>query len=490
MKHEKLSDALGQIRDDFITEAAGKPKKKFPVRWVSAVAAVLAVAVFAGAFLPRLRPKENDPQLSQMHPTLAPSQSSQDSGLHLSYLLAAPVYPQLAPYPVDYEEESFDAWWTEQQALHDQPEGYADNLQDYFADIIPQLLTGSGSENATCSPVNIYMALAMLAETTDGNSRQQILQLLQAKDIESLRQQAGYVWNAHYNNDGLSTSILANSLWLHQQVDYNEDTVNTLADSYYTSVFRGELGSEEMNQALQAWLNENTGGLLQEQAEDVKLSPNSVLALASTILYQVQWQEEFYEKFNTESIFHGTTGDTTQTFMNTTLSYGPYYWSDNFGAVQLLLEDGSKMWLVLPDEGITPEQILTSGEAGRFFSGDKQEKTVVVNLSLPKFDISSNMDLIPKLKNLGITDIFDGSKADFSPILTEDDGGWVDEVKHATRVSIDEKGVTAAAFTVIARCGAGMPLEDEIDFTLNRPFLFYIESRDGLPLFTGIVNQP
>ena len=146
--------------------------------------------------------------------------------------------------------------------------------------------------------------------------------------------------------------------------------------------------------------------------------------------------------------------------------------------------------LLLPDEGTTPEQILTSGEVSRFFSSDKQEKSIIVNLSLPKFDVNSNMDLIPKLKSLGITDIFDGTTADFSPILTEDDGGWVDEVKHATRVAIDEKGVTAAAFTLIARCGAGMPMEDEIDFTLDRPFLFYIESRDGLPLFTGIVNKP
>lgn len=490
MKHEKLSDALGQIRDDFITEAAGKPKKKFPVRWVSAVAAVLAVAVFAGAFLPRLRPKENDPQLSETHPTLAPSQSSQDSGLHLSYLLAAPVYPQLAPYPVDYEEESFDAWWTEQQALHDQPEGYADNLQGYFAALIPQLLVGAGDENVTCSPVNIYMALAMLTETTDSNSRQQILDLLQADSVETLREQAGQVWKAHYNNDGLSTSILANSLWLHQQVGYKEDTVNILADSYYASVFRGALGSEEMNQALRSWLNENTGGLLDQQVQDVKLSPNTVLALASTILYQVQWQDEFNKSLNTEDTFHGAGGDTTETFMHTTLGYGPYYWSDHFSAVNLYLEDGSRMWLVLPDEGVSPEEILKSGEVSRFFSEEKNEKIMTVNLSLPKFDICSDMDLIPKLKSLGVTDIFQSGKADFSPILAEDDGGWVDQVKHAARVAIDEKGVTAAAFTVIARCGAGMPPEEEIDFTLDRPFLFYIESKDGLPLFTGIVNEP
>ena len=93
------------------------------------------------------------------------------------------------------------------------------------------------------------------------------------------------------------------------------------------------------------------------------------------------------------------------------------------------------------------------------------------------------------LKALGVTDIFVSGTADFSAILPKDDGGYIDQVKHAARVLIDEKGVTAAAFTVIARYGAAMPPEDEMDFTLDRPFLFIVESRDGLPLFTGIVNQ-
>ena len=114
----------------------------------------------------------------------------------------------------------------------------------------------------------------------------------------------------------------------------------------------------------------------------------------------------------------------------------------------------------------------------------------MVHLSVPKFDISSDMELTQQLKNLGITDIFLPGTADFSPIIPENDGGCVDQVKHAARVAIDEEGVTAAAFTVILRDGAGMPPSDEMDFVLDRPFLFVIESQDGLPLFAGVVNQP
>ena len=56
---------------------------------------------------------------------------------------------------------------------------------------------------------------------------------------------------------------------------------------------------------------------------------------------------------------------------------------------------------------------------------------------------------------------------------------------------IDEKGCEAAAYTVImVEESAAMLPEEEVDFVLNRPFLFAIAGADGLPLFVGIVNQP
>ena len=34
------------------------------------------------------------------------------------------------------------------------------------------------------------------------------------------------------------------------------------------------------------------------------------------------------------------------------------------------------------------------------------------------------------------------------------------------------------------------PLAEEMDFVLDRPFLFAITESDGLPLFVGAVNRP
>ena len=76
--------------------------------------------------------------------------------------------------------------------------------------------------------------------------------------------------------------------------------------------------------------------------------------------------------------------------------------------------------------------------------------------------------------------------------MTDDvDSIYVSKAQHDVRVTVDEDGVEAAAFTVMAMSGAGAPADEveEIDFTVDRPFLFAIMSDDNLPLFAGVVNQ-
>ena len=59
------------------------------------------------------------------------------------------------------------------------------------------------------------------------------------------------------------------------------------------------------------------------------------------------------------------------------------------------------------------------------------------------------------------------------------------------RVAIDEDGVTAVAYTlIVTKNGAAPPPDDEVDFVVDRPFLFLITGADDVPLFAGVVNQP
>lgn len=432
--------------------------------------------------------------------TKEPPQSSVTPAEH-HYQLVKATYPVQVPFPSAdvYEDwDEYDAqwelWWEDTNRWR---EGQVDSdvLADFLTTAVPELLTGTMG-NEVCSPVNIYMALAMLAEITDGSSRAQILDLLGEESIDSLRETSSSVWKTSYRDDGAVASILASSLWLNEGIEFVQETLDILAQTYYASSYMGEMGGEGMNAALRGWINEQTGGLLEQQAADLELSPETILALATTVYFRAKWSDEFNPKYTTEGEFDILSpdgGTIPCEFMNSSRT-GTYYWSDKFSAVSKRLENGGNLWFIRPDhaDGVSVGELLDDPTTMEFILADgewENNKFLVVNLSVPKFDVAGEKDLTGSLKRLGITDVFDQSAADFTPVTTTK-GIYVSEVEHAARVAIDEEGVTAAAYTVIPAPGAAMPPEEEVDFVLDKPFLFAITSETGLPLFMGVVQTP
>lgn len=472
MKSDKLQNAIGMVDEDLILRAEEKPKKKIPKfiwKWSAAIAAALVFAIGFGILF------------GNANPTLQVQ------------ALCEAEYPKMAPYPNENLpgfSAKYDAWSDDRRERRSYI-GKGSLSEEYLRATATELLGDAGAENLVYSPLNIYMALSMLAEITDGESRTQILSLLGETDVETLRENANALWNANYRNDGAVTSILASSLWLNEDVAFRQDTLNTLAESHYASSYQGTMGTDAMDKALQNWLNEQTGGLLKDQIDGIETTPETILALATTIYFQAKWAEEFSESRTEKDIFHGANGDTTADFMKQTLWYGNYYWGENYSATYKGLEGSGKMWFILPDEGVSIDELLASDAVLDLMANGTYEnkKSIRIHLSLPKFDVSSKIDLAEKMQALGITDCFDMEKADFSPLLTEDMPAHLSSAEHGARVAIDEEGVTAAAYTVMMEAGAAQPPENEIDFVLDRPFLFVITGEDGSPLFMGVVNS-
>lgn len=496
MKNKKIAEALNEVDDRYLNDAA-LPRVRRPY-WITAVAAILAVMITI-SLIPGFH---NDPDAPTTNMDVTQSTSNGDAEpspeapVQLSGLLAEPTLPTLVPYPIfsDYSDEEayFDAlteWRRGQNAQFSQPKGYADSLTDFFLRSNREFL--SGEENQAFSPVNVYLAMAMLAETTDGNSRQQILDLFGADSIQSLRTQADHMWNAHYNNDGQTTLLLANSVWLDNWYTFRSDTVDRLASIYAASVFSDDLGTEDSNQQLRAWLNKMTGGLLKEQAENIKFPQATCFALASTIYFKAGWETEFPENLTSDGTFHAPTGDETVSFMANAVE-GVCYYGSNFRAVRLELTGNNGMWIILPNEGVTVAQILSGDEYLQMTldpSGWENRSYAILNIKLPKFDVTGENNLIEGMQNLGLSDIFDPDLSDFTPMTTDSDRLFVSQINHAARVTIDEKGVEAAAFTVIMVEDEACP-SDVIDFAVDRPFLFVISGQDHLPLFSGVVTNP
>ena len=498
---EKIFSGITNIDDDIIEEAQEKlsVKRNNSKKFIPVVVSAAAICLCGAAFGIVTAMNSNAPASAD-----GEMSGKRSSKAVADKLIARAVYPGMPQYPEDLDSgdeeelwkyhEKYDEWSKAKAALRKQPEGYADGIDTFLTESMRAMLTTGGTDNRVYSPMSAFMALSMSAEITGGNTRQQILDLLGQKSIEDLRSHANSIWKANYSDDGMAKCVLASSLWLRDDMKYNTTTVNSLAENYYSSVFSGKPGTADYDAALQGWLNEQTDGQLESCVEGIKLDPEMIITLASTVDYAGKWVDKFDPAQTKEAVFHAPTGDISCDFLNKETDM-QYWWSDKFAAVSLQLEQNGSMRLILPDEGITPEELLRDDVTMKFLTSEKiykdfDNKYAMVELSIPKFDVSCETDIADMLKGLGVTDAFDGSVSDFSPLTDEDHLDiFISNAKHAARVQIDEEGCRASALTVMQYSGAAVP-DGKAQFILDRPFIFEIMSNTGFPLFAGIVNVP
>lgn len=419
-----------------------------------------------------------------------------------AYAIALPTYPDLPQYPAEpafdteaawerYQEE-YDVYWNAWRDYRDEvPALYkTPALEEALAAFTGEstALALAGEDNRIYSPVSLWFALAMLAETTGGETRRQVLDALGASDLEQLRDWADILWHTLYQDDGTATTLLGNSIWLNENVTFHQDVLENLAEHYYAGSYQVPMGTDEADQALADWVAEQTKGLIGADGKVLETTSDTLNVLASTLYFQAGWSDEFNDRLTEEDIF--TSADGTETridFMHTTRD-GSFLRQNGYQAASLGTKGGT-MTFVLPDEGVTPADLLKDPDFLTEVTQFEDEIYGEVQWSVPKFDVDSTLNLKPTLEGLGITRVFDAGTSDFTP-LTDLEPVWLDQAKQIARVKVDEKGVEAAAATLMANAGAGAPPEDPkiCVMDLNRPFLFII--RDGSAiLFVGVVEQ-
>jgi len=465
--NEKVAKALGYVEDGYVSRAA--KRKRVRRRFTAAIAALLALVIFwETPSIPLF--------ISAKAVSIAPESRTGERPGHGT--------------------EEFEQWYDARKYRSNILKDYVGPIRGFSQEASQYVLSGTDMVNRVWSPVNAYISLAMTAELTGGNTQADILEVLRAKNAASLRSGISAIWESLYEDNGKEICVLANSLWLDDEFDYHQQAMDDLAYHYYASVYQGDLGSDRTNRAITNWLNNQTGGLLKDRTDKVALDPAvSCLALASTIYFQSQWNDKFDSKKNTQDVFHTVEGDIECTYMNMDLYEMNYYWGEDFGAVQMWLENGSNMWFILPDEDKTVDDVLSSGEYGAMLARDPyftegNKKWMKVNLSVPKFDVSATADLKSALSEMGLEQLFQPYGNDFSPSIESELPIFLDEIHQDTRVTIDEEGVTAASYILLEfGAGAAAPPDEIIDFVMDRPFIFAV-TKEQIPLFIGTVNNP
>ena len=433
-----------------------------------------------------------------------PGKPAQASTVQASQALSEPVYPQFPTYPElpVMGNGDAEAYYDALNSYHDAlqairgpgiTEEIQENLNRFAAKSTPLVLAGREGENTIYSPLSLWSALAMLAQCAEGNSRQQVLDAIDAANASQLQEDVSRIWRALYTDDGSSSLLLANSIWLNSgmQGAYVQNTLDILAQKHFAGVYSIPMGTSQADQAVTDWVKKQTNGLIGGDTPVVQTDPETLALLASSLYYRAGWMDEFSPELTEEDIFTDASGQDSRTdFMHMTQD-GSFLRQEGWQAAQLRTRLG-EMIFVLPDQGITPDSLLQNPDflPGLSIHGHGDQSIWgEIRWSVPKFDVNSDLNLLSSLSALGITDLLNPDKADLSALTDLDT--VLSDAKQLARVKVDEEGVEGAAVTILMmNTTSAMPDPDpEICvMDLDRPFLFVIRT-EGVPLFIGVVNQ-
>lgn len=361
-----------------------------------------------------------------------------------------------------------------------------------FADVLAAELI-DGAQNHNLSPISVYLALAMVAEGARGDTQTAMLRLLGSDSVEDLRGVCRQMLQTLSCDDEFGTLVLADSLWMDDRngrLTFHEDYLSTLADAYRAEARAVDFADESTGRQIADWITEHTRGKIKISEDAMCFPPETIAVLINTIYLKAAWADEFYEGATEAGVFYGPEGELTVDYMQRRDTGRTVVRGDGFTRYSLSLPRIGRMTFVLPDEGTALSDLLGTPEQLHTLLREGEEVRAHVNVKLPKFKFQDRFDLEAVLQTLGIGMAFSPIRADLSGMV--DAQAYISKVLQESFIGVDEKGVEAAAYTMVAVAeGMAMPEElPEIDFFLTRPFLYTIEARDGTVLFIGTVTAP
>src|SRR5918996_453602 len=165
-----------------------------------------------------------------------------------------------------------------------------------------------------------------------------------------------------------------------------------------------------------------------------------------------------------------------------------YVDTGGYEAVELPYGDGElSMLVVVPEEGRFAD-FERRFDAERLAGLEARLRRGIVDLFLPRWSASTNVDLLETLPKLGLELPFDQTRADFTGISPRNP--FIGAGVHAADIEVDEWGTVAAAATAIGFRESAVPTPDAV-IRADRPFLYLIRHAEtGAVLFLGRVVDP
>ena len=364
-------------------------------------------------------------------------------------------------------------------------------------EMLKQLELTHPGGNFVDSAYSLATALAMLQLGARGATAAQIASVLHSSGASAAQQAADWkqfdaTLLAEANADGIALDV-ANALWLQQGLPVNGAFLDTLVQDFSAPSTQADFAGDPQGAAdlINHWVSDATHGMIPTVVTASEVQP-AKFVLADALYLNAKWKTQFIANNTSIGPFHRSDGSqVSANLMHSDLWTLPVHVGDAVTAVEMPYVGGHfAADVIMPTSGsisefttgLTPDA-LASIEQGLMTTND-------VQLTLPRFDIASALDLKPLLTALGMEDAFNASRADLSGVDGRRDL-FIGFAKQQAHVQVDEIGTTATAATILGGLGGASGPVKITTVVIDHPFLFIIRDlTSGAIIFTAQVNDP
>ncbi|MDQ2085155.1 serpin family protein [Herbivorax sp. ANBcel31] len=357
-------------------------------------------------------------------------------------------------------------------------DGFIDGNSNFAFDIFNQLNLEDGDKNVFISPFNISVALSMVYQGADSETKDEIAEVLGFDNLEIEDVNASYKYLLDYF-DQLDNKIKinnANSIWLNSlQGDVIKDDFQSVNEDVFDALVSSRnFNDQSVLNELNNWISSATEGMIENMLSSI--NPEVLTYIISAIYFNGTWTEEFDADNSYEKAFYmedGSSKDIMMMYKRSEIEYGE---GDEYKAVRLPYGNGEvSMYCILPDEGTSINDFIEDMDVNMWNQiKNSISKRESVKLLLPRFEIEYGAkSIVDSLTALGMTNAFDAGLADFSNIF--EIASYISDIQHMAVIEVNEEGTEAAAATVviITPTAAG-PTIERPEFIADRPFMFVI----------------
>lgn len=417
----------------------------------------------------------------------------------------------------------------ETESVKDTIGGKVNNLGYNLSKLLPQAEEEDG--NRVISSYSILMALTMLDNGANGETKAEIEKALGITDLDAWNEEFSQYFKSNCNDTIQNHDVkekddpnnmlyykdlrfkpelcCANSFWYNDSQNsfdskVQRDYMDKIKTNYLAQCLPLDFSNPNRNpkEDINQWVEEKTNQKIKNLLPDDLKRDETGVVLVNTLYFNGCWNNTFAEYRTCEKDFYGKNKTTKVDMMQQSEEYYSYY------------EQGSIMGLELPfygnndlvmdvitskeqnKNGIAIYEQMSNTEKNEFYQSLGSAKKQLVNLQLPKFKLEyGTVDITNQLKELGMKQAFDKDYADFPGMRGENiDNIYVNSVMHKAVIEVGESGATAAAATAIIMENATAIEPSKkpvpIDFNVNRPFVFAIrDKKTNMIYFMGQIEN-